>query len=589
MNRTTVILAFCTLALGLLLGWIFFGGNGESPEGEHNNSAIAGSEVIWTCSMHPQIRQTESGDCPICGMDLIPLESADNNLDPAVVKMSATAMQLAQVQTIAVGNSDAKKSIRLTGKVQIDERLLYTQPSHIPGRVEKLTVNFTGDYVVEGQVIAYVYSPELVTAQEELFAAQKFKESQPALFEAAKGKLRNWKLSENQVSEILASNKVLEQYPIRANVSGYVTKKMVNLGDYLKQGEALYEIADLSQVWVLFDVHESDIEWVKKGNPVNYTVASLPGRLFDGTVSFIDPVIDPKTRVAKARVETNNKDLLLKPEMFVNGTLEAELAIKNKALIVPKPAVLWTGKRSVVYVMKSSDNGVYFQMREVTLGQDLGESFIIESGLEVGEEIAVNGVFSIDAAAQLAGKPSMMNPTEGEFMSGHNHGAMTTPMQEDATQKSKAIELSKEAENELDPIFDAYFELKNALVADDLKLAFDKSQKLLLAIEEVDETVFSPQNIEEWRPYSEAMLKILSGLKKKDDLANIRAIFMSVSHEIILFVKAIGGINELIYVDYCPMANDNKGAEWISKEKEIQNPYFGESMLRCGDIVQEIK
>ena len=180
-NKTTVIIASSTLIIGLLIGWLIFGRSNESQTDEHSHTTTAETETIWTCSMHPQIRKNEPGDCPICGMDLIPLESESNEIDPMAVSMSSTAMQLAQVQTMKVGRGNTNKSLRLTGKVQADERLLYTQSSHIPGRVEQLTVNFTGDFVKEGQIIAYIYSPDLVTAQEELFEAKKIKETPPFL------------------------------------------------------------------------------------------------------------------------------------------------------------------------------------------------------------------------------------------------------------------------------------------------------------------------------------------------------------------------------------------------------------------------
>src|SRR5690606_4642231 len=268
----------------------------------------------------------------------------------------------------------------------------------------------------------YIYSPDLVTAQEELFEARKIKEIQPALFHAAKEKLKNWKLTDEQIDRILSSGNTIDQFPILANVSGYVTQKMVNLGDYVVKGDPIYEISDLSKVWVLFDVYESDLTWVKNGARLTFTIESIPGKTFNGRISYIDPVIDTKTRVTKARVETVNRNFQLKPEMFVSGTLEAKASNSQNAITVPKSAVMWTGKRSLVYVMQTSMQGVNFQMREVTLGAELGKSYIIESGLEPGEEIAVNGTFSIDAAAQLAGKPSMMSPEGGAAMTGHNHG-----------------------------------------------------------------------------------------------------------------------------------------------------------------------
>jgi Cu(I)/Ag(I) efflux system membrane fusion protein len=375
--------------------------------------------------MHPQIRQNEPGDCPICGMDLIPLEDeTDSDIDPMAISMSPTAMQLASIRTALVGSADPVKSVHLNGKVQSDERLVFSQASHIPGRIEKLLVNFTGEFVKKGQVIASVYSPDLVTAQEELFEAQKIKESQPQLFNAAKEKLKNWKLTESQIEQIIQSEQTEEVFNIQADVSGYVTNRKVNVGDYISRGQSIYEIADLSRVWVLFDVYEQDMAWIKKGDKVSFTVASIPGETFEGTISFLDPVIDAKTRVAKARVEITNRELKLKPGMFASGTVEAKLPNQSDAVVVPKTAVMWTGKRSVVYVKNTTDQGVNFIMRNVTLGPALGESFIVEDGLQKGEEIAVNGTFSIDAAAQLAGKPSMMSPQGGRVSTGHDHGNM---------------------------------------------------------------------------------------------------------------------------------------------------------------------
>ncbi len=423
-NKKIIIIALSTLAIGLLLGWLIFGGSSETKmDDEHQYTTEMAGETVWTCSMHPQIRQGEPGDCPICGMDLIPLDNDDGEeLDPMAVSMSPTAMQLADIRTATVGTMDPVKTVRLNGKVQEDERLVSSQSSHIPGRIERLNVNFTGEYVRRGQVIAYIYSPELVTAQEELFEAQKIKETQPQLFKSARAKLKNWKLSDSQIDKILESGTPSDEFPITADISGYVLSKNVNVGDYVKRGEPIYEIANLSRVWVLFDVYESDMPWISKGDQVQFTVQSLPGKTFESKISFLDPVIDPKTRVAKARVEVPNKDNQLKPEMFVSGTVEATLPKKSNNVVVPKTAVMWTGKRSVVYVKNTTGSGVSFMMRDVMLGPGLGDSFIVESGLEEGEEIAVNGTFSIDAAAQLAGKPSMMSPEGGPAMTGHNHG-----------------------------------------------------------------------------------------------------------------------------------------------------------------------
>jgi Cu(I)/Ag(I) efflux system membrane fusion protein len=427
-NRKHIIILVATLAMGILLGWIFFGGSkSDSGNDLHDHSSEISTETTYTCSMHPQIRQNEPGDCPICGMDLIPLESDDNDdLDPMAIRMSKTAMQLASVSTEIVGKTMPVKTLRLNGKVQADERLVSTQSAHFSGRIEKLLVKFTGQFVSKGQVVAHIYSPELVTAQEELLEALKSKETQPQLLDAAKEKLKKWKLSENQVEQIIQSGVTQDDFPLIADISGYITDRKVNLGDYVRKGQPLYEITDLSRVWILLDVYESDISWIKKGSKVNYTVQSYPGENFNGSISFIDPIIDSKSRVSKARLEVSNKDYKLKPEMFVSATIETDLPSTPNAIVIPKTAVMWTGERSVVYVKSASSEQVSFKMRKITLGPALGNSYVVEDGLEEGEEIAVNGTFSIDAAAQLAGKPSMMSPEGGAAITGHDHGTMQT-------------------------------------------------------------------------------------------------------------------------------------------------------------------
>ena len=598
-DRKTVIIATATLLIGLLAGWLIFSGSKTNLDDKHEHvKTEINGETIWTCSMHPQIRQSEPGKCPICGMDLIPLKDDQNEeLDPNAISMSPTAMQLANVSTAIVGKTNPVKQVRLNGKVQADERLVYSQSSHIPGRIEKLLVNFTGEFVNKGQTIAYIYSPELVTAQEELFEAQKIAESQPQLFSAAKEKLKNWKLSDKQIEDILTLGKTMEEFPIQADIAGYVISKKINLGDYIRKGETIYEIADLSKVWVLFDVYESDISWIKKGDKVNFTIASLPGESFTGNITWLDPVIDPKSRVAKARIEYSNAIGKLKPEMFASGTVEAKLANKSNTLVVPKTAVMWTGKRSVVYVKSSAEQGVHFIMREVTLGPALGESFIVENGLMEGEEIAVNGTFSIDAAAQLAGKPSMMRPEGGRVMTGHNHGGMDmggsisqkVDEKKTTTKISKTMSVDKQAKEALQPLYDFYLKWKDALTNDDFAQAQKSAINMKSVLDKINMSLFKGDAHNAWMEYQGSLSKSLEHIQHLSDIEQLRKAFQSVSVTMIDMTSAFTPLGKTIYVLHCPMANNNKGADWLSTFKEIRNPYFGSSMLTCGEVTKEIK
>lgn len=595
LDNKTLIIALATLIVGLLMGWFIFGGQTNSAKDQDKHTAEIAEEIIWTCSMHPQIRRNEPGDCPICGMDLIPLErEQDNEVDPMAISMSPTAMQLANVSTALVGTINPIKQLRLNGKVQTDERLVYSQSSHIPGRIEKLLINFTGEFVDKGQTIASVYSPELVTAQVELFEAQKIMETQPELFNAAKEKLKNWKLSNNQIEGILKNGNIQEEFPIQADVSGYITKKIINLGDYVSKGQILYEIADLSKIWVLFDVYESDMVWIKKGDYIKFTIPSLPGESFEATITYLDPVIDPKTRVAKARIEFINTKGQLKPEMFVSGVVEAKLTNKSNSLVVPSTAVMWTGKRSVVYVKNTNAKGVSFIMRDVTLGAALGDSFLIKEGLEEGEEIAVNGTFSIDAAAQLAGKPSMMNPEGGATMTGHNHGETKTGDNKASdTQKdvkaNKPISISKEAKKALQPVYADYLKLKDFLAIDNVEGAKKVAVSMQDNLAKINMSLFTGESHTIWMTFGSNLKNNLGHLPLSSSIKEVRESFLQISIIMVQMTNTFNPFDKTIYIQHCPMANNDNGADWLSLEKEIKNPYFGKSMQKCGEVTKEIK
>jgi Cu(I)/Ag(I) efflux system membrane fusion protein len=344
-------------------------------------------------------------------MDLIPLaQTGSTSVDPDAIHMSKDAAQLANVLTTVVTKKKPVKEVRLYGKVQADERLFQSQTAHVPGRIERLNINFTGETVVKGQVLAEIYSPELITAQQELLETVKTKQLQPELYEASKEKLRQWKLTDDQISKIELSGIIQNNFEVLSNTSGTVTTRRVNDGDHVSVGTILFDIADLSKVWIMFDAYESDLQFLHTGEKLSFTLQALPGIDFSGNIIFIDPVIDPVTRVAKVRVETGNQAGKLKPEMFATGIVSSTLTEYTDNVVIPKSAVLWTGKRSVVYVKQPGSEEPVFKIREVELGPMLGESYVITDGLSEGEEIVTKGTFSVDAAALLEGKPSMMNP-----------------------------------------------------------------------------------------------------------------------------------------------------------------------------------
>lgn len=419
------------LLTGLFLGWLIFsgspsGGDVTSPT-VHRDHDHGEDSSVWTCSMHPQIRMEEPGDCPICGMDLIPLQtsgSGDISVDPDAIQLSVEAAALANVQTTIVSRQNPVKEVQLYGTIQVDERLSQSQTSHVGGRIERLYVSFTGESVRRGQPIATIYSPELLNAQQELIEAVKMKDLQPALLQAVREKMRLWKLTDEQIARIEQSGEVSPLINVTATTSGVVMAKKVNQGDYVNTGTVLFDVANLSQVWALFDAYESDLPFLKVGDRLEYTLQSLPGKTFSGKISFINPILDPSTRTAKVRVETANPRMELKPEMYANAFIRAPLKQYNNEIVVPKSAILWTGKRSIVYVKQPDTETPAFLLREIEVGPSLGDAYVVLSGLNEGDEIVTNGTFTIDASAQLAGKRSMMNDEVGRAVMGHEGHTM---------------------------------------------------------------------------------------------------------------------------------------------------------------------
>jgi Cu(I)/Ag(I) efflux system membrane fusion protein len=411
------------LAIGLLLGSLIFGSDSKS-EDKHNHETLETKNQLWTCAMHPQIMQLESGNCPICGMNLIPAETSADGLTANQFKMTANALALANIETSII-SADLKniEGLLLSGKIKENEKTNAIQTAHFGGRIEKLFVNTTGEKVFKGQPLALVYSPDLVTAQKELLTAKQTKNSDVTLYNAVRNKLKLWKLSENQINKIESSNTIITNFPIYANVNGVVTIKMVEEGNYVKEGQGLFMIANLNTVWADFDAYEKQISSIKKGDEITITSNANPNKELKAKISFINPILNTSTRTVIVRAKLNNSKGELKPGMFVKGVLTSQKTNKKHILTIPKTAVLWTGKRSVVYVKKQGNEPI-FEMREVTLGNEIEINYEILNGLSENEEIVTNGTFTVDAAAQLQGKKSMMNNNGGRVMTGHENHSM---------------------------------------------------------------------------------------------------------------------------------------------------------------------
>lgn len=578
MKKAAYLYLVLAVIAGVLIGYVLFSGTAVNEE-KHDHSTEMASGELWTCSMHPQILQPEPGDCPICGMELIPVDNGIGGLSPAQISLTDHALALANIRTMIVGAAEGEGTfLKLSGKIQENQEATSVQASYFEGRIEKLYLNTTGETVTKGQLLASIFSPQLVAAQQELLTAKELKSSQPELYNAVRNKLKLWKLSENQINAIEANGKVKENFPVHATVSGTVTDKMVQEGDYIKQGQPLFKIADLNSVWAVFDAYENQLASLKKGQEIKITTNAFPNTEISGKIHFIDPVLNTRKRTAEVRVVMNNNAGLLKPGMFVSGKLAISKPEKTSGIMVPATAVMWTGERSLVYVKPRMDAAI-FEMREVSLGPSSGEQVMVLDGLVNGEEIVVNGTFTVDAAAQLQGKKSMMNKSGGKTSTGHEgHFEMQIPVDTE-------MKISKQLQEALNNFWDPYLLLKDALISGSVSQASEAAHSGLEILEEV--SISKQGNMENL--HLGKATQMLRNIKEEVGLDAQRTYFVVLNEHLVPLGKGIENPLKTMYIMQCPMANNNQGALWISLEKEVKNPYYGEAMLSCGSIVDTIK
>ena len=479
MNRwKPLVLAVAGAAL-VLVGCWSEEGEPDRTTGQDPSEPQAPSE--WTCPMHAQIRLPEMGNCPLCGMELTQVEAGGVE-GPRQLVMSESSKELARIATAPVERRSVARAVRLVGKVDYDETAIRTISAWVPGRLERLFVDYTGVPVEEGDHLVRLYSPDLVTAQEELIAARErldttggeasefLAASNERAYASARDKLLLWGLTPGQVDEIERRDGPENFVTLNSPSSGVIIEKLLDEGAYVETGSPIYRIADLGQLWVRLDAYEQDLPWLRYGQPITVEVEALPGTSFEGRIATIDPFIDEHTRTAKVRVNLDNTSGRLKPGMFVRAVafsqvgpegevLDSYLAGKwispmhpeivkdgpgtcdicgmdlvaaedlglavaggnttSEPLVVPASAVLVTGKRAIAYVEVPDVERPTFEGREVVLGPRAGDEYVVLSGLEEGERVVVNGAFRIDSSMQIRAKPSMMSmPAENAGLVG---------------------------------------------------------------------------------------------------------------------------------------------------------------------------
>ena len=530
---------------------IYIGSSFYTPKKVHSEA----EEIIaqkWTCSMHPQISQPHQGDCPICGMDLIPAEQVSEAVGINDFEMSDNAMALANIQTFEIGRDFVEGyTTELIGEVTANADKLAVQAAHFKGRLESWYVKYKGQSIKKGQLIGKMYAPDILVAQKELLTALSLKESDPQIYEAVREKLKLWKFTDAMIEKIARDKKLINYIPIYADFSGVVTILKVDEGDHVKEGTELFEIAPLNTLWAEFDAYQPQANLFKVGN-----LLEIKGDNFSqkAPIIFIEPFIDAIKRTFKVRVLIKNTQNKLKIGAFLQA--QVKISLQEKQITIPKSSVLWTGKRSVVYIKKPKKNT--FQMREIILDDTPFEDFyVVKQGLSEGEAIVSYGVFTVDATAQLLGKESMMTASLSD--------------------KKHSLKLSGGTEEKFLSLLASYLKIKNFLVLSDSTNIVKQNKKFLGILNSFSR--YQQRETKYWASLLENSKK-LSSIK---NIAQQRILFSDIS-KIMESLSEQFAVPYPLFLQYCPMANSNQGAYWLSKEKNIKNPYYGKAMLTCGEV-----
>ncbi|MGE4564853.1 MAG: efflux RND transporter periplasmic adaptor subunit [Victivallaceae bacterium] len=574
----------------------------QAEDGHHHTVTPAAAESngkIWTCSMHPQIRLNQPGKCPICHMDLIPAAVA-NSPSPAAapeLTLSPEAEKLAEVRTSKVERRFIPLEIPLNGRLDIDESSVADIALRFPGRVDKLFVNYTGVVIRRGEHLAEVFSPDLAVMQNEYLI--ELRSPRRGALESVKDKMRQWGFSPAQIAEIGQKGTVSDRLTINAPIDGTVIEKHVVDGQYFNKEERLFRLADLSRLWLLLDVYEMDLPFIRYGQEVEFRTDSQPGRSFSGVISYLGPVLDPKTRTVPVRVNLANPDGRLKPGMYVKATVRTVLdaageviddrltgkwispmhpeiirdrpgkcdicgmalvpaaslgysalpADRRQApLLIPATAPLLTGKRSLVYIRTAPGR---YQPRQVELGPKCGDFYPVRSGLAEGDEVVISGNMKIDGAMQIAGLPSMTSPEN------------FTP----AAIEAQPAQVSAE-------------ELLGALLAIHAPLVKDDAAAATAALRALREKAAKFGDAAR-----RAELLALIPAEIPGGIVDQRALYGRIAAWFSRWSESPGFKPGAVkYHRFrCSMALEGQGGVWFQAGSELENPYFGAAMLKCGE------
>ncbi len=537
--------------------------------------------------MHPQIKRNDPNEvCPICNMALVELEGGEVEA-PEHLTLTSQQIQQAGVVTGPVLRRKLYREIDTAGRIDYDERRLAKITNGVSGksRIEKLHVSFMGQEVTKGEPLAELYSPELITAQHEYLSAMNAASRRSGdnfgiqLLKSARQKLKYQGLTDSQIDRLQNTREPSDRIVIHSPISGTVIQRAVQEGQYVSEGDVLFEVADLSHLWVLADIYEDELPLVAVGAPVQLSVRALPAHTFDGTVAFIDPRVEQQTRTVPVRIDVPNPDGELIPGMFARALVRHEL---GPVLAVPENAVLSSGQRSVVLLKLGEGR---FQPREVKLGnkwlyslvKDNGTSRDLEfgnsrlryhevlAGLSAGDEVVTSGAFLLNAESQFQSVLTKMLP----------------PASEQTTLEQLVGEpLAKRVRETLD----AYFKLSATLGEDRLDQVAVRAESLAkISTALSEEANANVPNLADSARRVADLSSALTGQTPKD-LHEARTGFGRITRELVKLLADNGGktlLGKELFIFECGMSKVGY-EKWLSPIPEVHNPYMGQKMFQCG-------
>ena len=559
MKFRSLLLILSVAALSAFGGW-------KLARHQPSGAASSGERKVlfYQSPMHPWIKSDMPGNCTICGMKLAPIYEGDKALDeaaePSAVKLSSQSLSVIQVASAPVTRQPLRRTIRVAGRIDDDDSAHRRLSARVDGRIDKLFVNFVGAEVTAGQPLASFYSRDLLVARSEYTLATKQPPSpeRDGLLAAMKAKLRRLGLTPEQVERL--PSQTGDTVEILAPVSGTVVERKVYEGQYVKEGEVLFEIADFSKMWFVFDAYERDLAWIRTGQSVEVSTPSVPGKVFTAPIEFIDPNLVMDTRTAKVRVVLENphigdpakhrRELLHK--VYADGRIKVET---EPLLTVPRSAVLSPGGDPLVYVVKSE---TAYEPRRVTLGRVGDDVWEVVAGLAEGERVVTTGNLLLDAQAQL------------------DRGSTEPPAMEALTDARRAAAKS---------LIESVAALAEALAADDLTAHNAKIEAAhtaaMSAFKELGSAGKRLGDVAHLAPAKD----LVAARKQFYPLATITA-------ELAAKLRRSEPEFRDVKIFECPMAKtavpsaETNQGRWLQMRGPLRNPYFGAEMLECGTEVK---